>query len=100
MDYHKNAPWTAVSRERLGRMVKNDPEVSSPAGWKRERLGCRVVDDGENGGFNVPGNERFQMPGKCPICIGKLEGTPLPIFRAKIFILNWLAIRLRAKFLL
>jgi transposase len=21
MDYHKNAPWTAVSRERLARMV-------------------------------------------------------------------------------
>lgn len=24
MDYHKNAPWTAVSRERLARMVIND----------------------------------------------------------------------------
>jgi len=21
MDYHKNAPWTAISRERLARMV-------------------------------------------------------------------------------
>jgi transposase InsO family protein len=27
MDYHKNAPWTAVSRERLARMVMED-------GWK------------------------------------------------------------------
>lgn len=24
MDYHKNAPWTAVSRERLARMVIHD----------------------------------------------------------------------------
>jgi len=24
MDYHKNAPWTAVSRERLARMVINE----------------------------------------------------------------------------
>ena len=24
MDYHKNAPWTAISRERLARMVIND----------------------------------------------------------------------------
>jgi len=24
MDYHKNAPWTAVSRERLARMVIDD----------------------------------------------------------------------------
>ena len=24
MDYHKNAPWTAVSRERLARMVIED----------------------------------------------------------------------------
>ncbi|HKN20095.1 MAG TPA: IS481 family transposase [Terracidiphilus sp.] len=24
MDYHKNAPWTAISRERLARMVVND----------------------------------------------------------------------------
>ena len=24
MDYHKNAPWTAVSRERLARMVVNE----------------------------------------------------------------------------
>ena len=24
MDYHKNAPWTAISRERLARMVIHD----------------------------------------------------------------------------
>ena len=24
MDYHKNAPWTAVSRERMARMVIRD----------------------------------------------------------------------------
>ena len=24
MDYHKNAPWTAVSRERLARLVIDD----------------------------------------------------------------------------
>jgi len=24
MDYHKNAPWTAVSRERLARLVIED----------------------------------------------------------------------------
>jgi hypothetical protein len=24
MDYHKNAPWTAISRERLARVVISD----------------------------------------------------------------------------
>ena len=35
MDYHKNAPWTAVSRERLARMVIHD-------GVEAERGSCQV----------------------------------------------------------
>jgi transposase len=31
MDYHKNAPWTAVSRERLARMVIEDGLTVSAA---------------------------------------------------------------------
>lgn len=31
MDYHKNAPWTAISRERLARMVVNDGSTLSAA---------------------------------------------------------------------
>jgi transposase InsO family protein len=31
MDYHKNAPWTAVSRERLARMVIDDGLTASAA---------------------------------------------------------------------
>ncbi len=31
MDYHKNAPWTAVSRERLARMVIDDGMTLSAA---------------------------------------------------------------------
>jgi transposase InsO family protein len=31
MDYHKNAPWTAISRERLARMVANDGSTLSAA---------------------------------------------------------------------
>ncbi len=31
MDYHKNAPWTAVSRERLARMVIDDGLTVSAA---------------------------------------------------------------------
>jgi transposase InsO family protein len=34
MDYHKNAPWTAVSRERLARMVINDGESLKSAAAK------------------------------------------------------------------
>jgi hypothetical protein len=31
MDYHKNAPWTAISRERLARMVISDGITLSSA---------------------------------------------------------------------
>ena len=31
MDYHKNAPWTAVSRERLARLVIEDGLSASAA---------------------------------------------------------------------
>jgi transposase len=34
MDYHKNAPWTAVSRERLARMVINDSVTVQSAAAK------------------------------------------------------------------
>ncbi len=29
MDYHKNAPWTAVSRERLARMVISEGVITA-----------------------------------------------------------------------
>ena len=31
MDYHKNAPWTAISRERLARMVVHDGQTVGAA---------------------------------------------------------------------
>ena len=31
MDYHKNAPWTAISRERLARMVIEGGASVQPA---------------------------------------------------------------------
>ena len=67
MDYHKNAPWTAVSRERLASMVIDDglracsttaschsertadPSTAHPPAAKdaaeKKKRGCSAQDD-------------------------------------------------------
>jgi transposase len=42
MDYHKNAPWTAISRERLSRMVISDGVTVSSAA-ARFRVSARTA---------------------------------------------------------
>ncbi len=49
MDYHKNAPWTAVSREGLARLVIHDglPPGSASAP-RRQPNGCGIISNWES----------------------------------------------------